>query len=97
MHGVIRSYSGPGAKELFDLIIERKDEVEELIRGVPGFVSYTLIQTGDGGATVTVCRDKVGTDESIQRARDWVAENGSAFGAAPPAVTEGGAEVYFTS
>ena len=97
MHGVIRSYSGQGAKELFDLIIERKDEVEELIRGVPGFISYTLIQTGDGGATVTVCRDKTGTDESIKRARDWVAENGASVGAAPPAVAEGGAEIYFTA
>jgi hypothetical protein len=97
MHGVIRSYSGPGAKELFDLIIERKDEVEELISGVPGFVSYALIQTGDGGATITVCRDKTGTDESIKRARDWVADNGAAIGAAPPTVTEGGTEIYFTA
>jgi hypothetical protein len=97
MHGVIRSYSGPGAKELFDLIVERTDEVEELIRGVPGFVSYTLIRTGDGGTTVTVCRDKSGTDESVQRARDWIAANGAGFGAAPPVVTEGGAEIYFTA
>lgn len=96
MHGVIRSYSGPGAKELFDLIIEHKDEVEELIGGVPGFVSYTLIQSGDGGSTVTVCRDKTGTDESIERARNWIAEHGAALGAAPPRVTEGGAEIYFT-
>jgi len=97
MHGVIRSYAGPGAKELFDLIIERQDDVRELISGVPGFVSYTLIQTGDGGATVTVCKDKAGTDESVKRARDWVAENGAAFNAAPPAISEGGAEVYFTA
>lgn len=97
MHGVIRSYSGPGAKQLFDLIIERRDDVEELIRGVPGFVSYTLIQTGDGGATITVCRDKTGTDESVKRARDWVAENGAAFAPAPPVVDEGGVEIYFTS
>ena len=96
MHGVIRTYAGPGAKELFDLIIERRGEVEELIGGVPGFVSYALIQTGDGGATVTVCQDKVGTDESIKRARDWVAENGASLGAAAPAVTEGGAEIHFT-
>ena len=97
MHSVIRSYSGPGAKELFDLIIERHDDIEELIRGVPGFVSYTVIQTGDGCATVTVCKDKVGTDDSIKRARDWVAENGANLGAAPPTVTEGGAEIYFTA
>jgi hypothetical protein len=97
MHGVIRWYSGPGARELFDLIVDRKDEVEDLIRGVPGFVSYTLIQTGDGGATVTVCQDKAGTDESVKRAREWVAANGAAIGAAAPIVTEGGAGIYFTA
>ena len=97
MHGVIRTYSGDGAKQLFDLIVERQDEVKELIGGVPGFVSYALIQTGDGGATVTVCKDKTGTDESVKRARDWVAENGAAFGAAAPVVTEGGTEIYFTA
>jgi hypothetical protein len=96
MHGVIRTYSGTGAKELFDLIIERETDIRELIGGVPGFVSYTVIQTGDGGSTVTVCQDRAGTDESIKRARDWVAENGADLGAAPPAVTEGGAEIYFT-
>jgi hypothetical protein len=97
MHGVIRTYSGEGAKELFDLIIERRADVEELITTVPGFVSYTLIQTGDGGSTVTVCNDKTGTDESVKRAREWVAENGADIGAAPPVVTEGGAEIYFTA
>ena len=97
MHGVIRSYSGQGASELFDLIVERKDEIEGLLRGVEGFVSYALIRTGDGGSTVTVCRDKAGTDESVSIARDWVAANGSQLAAAPPVVSEGGAEIYFTA
>jgi hypothetical protein len=35
-----------------------------------GFVSYSLIRTADGGASVTVCEDKAGTDESLQVARD---------------------------
>jgi hypothetical protein len=89
MHGVIRTYAGPGAKELCDLIVERQDEIEALIRGVTGFVSYTLVQTGDGVATVTVCKEKVGTDESIQVARDWIASNGADLGVAAPTVSEG--------
>ena len=89
MHGVIRSYSGPGAKELFGLLEERKEEVESLIRGVSGFVAYTLIRTEDGGVTVTVCQDKSGTDESLQVARDWIQKNASDLGANPPAVSEG--------
>jgi hypothetical protein len=96
VYGVIRSYAGPGAKELFDLIVERKDEVEGLLRGVTGFVNYTLIQTNDGGATVTVCQNKSGTDESMQVARDWVAANAADLGAAAPTVTEGSVEMHLS-
>ena len=75
MHAVVRSYSGTGAKELFDLLVQRKADVEALIRGVTGFVAYTLVQTADGGISVTVCQDKAGADESLQRAREWIQAN----------------------
>jgi hypothetical protein len=52
-------------------------------------VGYTLIQSGDGGTTVTVCQDKAGTDESIQVARDWVTANAADLGTPAPTVTEG--------
>ena len=96
VYGVIRSYSGSGAKELMDLIVQRQEEVEGLLRGVTGFVSYALIQSDDGGATVTVCQDKAGADESIQLARDWVAANAGDLGAAPPTVTEGSVGMHLT-
>ena len=89
MHAVVRTYSGPGAKELIDLIETRLAEVESLIRSVSGFQAYSLIRTGDGGVTVTVCQDKAGTDESVQLARDWIQQNASDAGARPPAVSEG--------
>ena len=57
MHAVIRSYTGTGAKELFNLINQRKDDVLALISGVPGFVSYTVVQTAEGGTTITVCQE----------------------------------------
>ena len=89
MHAVIRNYSGTGAKELFDVLEKRKTEVEDLIRPVAGFVSYTLIRTDDGGVTVTVCQGKAGTDESLRVARDWIQQNASDMGADPPVVSEG--------
>jgi hypothetical protein len=89
MHAIVRNYSGSGAKELFDLLEERRTEIESLIRSVTGLVAYSLIRTDDGGATVTVCQDKAGTDESIQVARDWIQENASDLGASPPAISEG--------
>lgn len=96
MHGVVRSYSGPGAKELFDMLEERKGEVESLIRPVPGLVSYALVRTGDGGITVTVCQDKAGTDESLRLARDWIQENAADLGTSPPTVSEGPVVVSVT-
>ncbi len=47
MHAVIRHYRGNS--QLFDELERRTDEVETLIRGVAGFVSYYLVRTEDGG------------------------------------------------
>jgi len=96
MHAVVRSYSGPGASDLFDRIAKSSDEIEELLRGVTGFVSYTALRTADGGATVTVCQDTAGTDESMQVARDWVAQNASDTGVGAPTVLEGAVEMHLT-
>lgn len=89
MYAVVRTYSGKGAKELFDVLEKRKSEVENVIRPVKGFVSYTLARSGDGGFSVTVCQDKAGTDESIQAAREWVAKNAGNTGVGAPKVSEG--------
>jgi hypothetical protein len=85
MHAVIRT----GAKKLLDLLEERKKEVEGIIRPVKGFVSYSLMRTTDGGASVTVCQDKAGTDESSRLAKEWIAKNASGLGVNPPAILEG--------
>jgi hypothetical protein len=89
MYAVVRTYSGKGAKELFDVLEKRRTEVESIIRPIKGFVSYTLARSGDGGFSVTVCQDKAGTDESVQVAREWVAKNAGNTGAGAPQVSEG--------
>jgi hypothetical protein len=52
-------------------------------------VSYTLVRSEDGGFLVTVCNDKAGTDESLEKARDWIAKNAADIGVAAPKVSEG--------
>jgi hypothetical protein len=96
MYAVVRSYSGPGASELFDLLGQREEDVKNLIGAVPGFVSYAAFRSGDGGITVTVCQDKTGTDESSRRAAEWVKENVSSM-ANPPVITEGSTVLQFNS
>ncbi len=87
MQVVIREYSGKGAKELFDILEKKKTDVENLLRTVKGLVSYTLARSGNGGFSVTVCQDQAGIDESIQKARDWVAKNAGQTGAGAPKVS----------
>lgn len=95
MYLVARSYSGPGASELFDLLGQREQDIKDLIGGVPGFVSYVAVRTGgDSGMTVTVCQDKAGTDESSRRAAEWVKENVSTAGS-PPVISEGSTVLGF--
>jgi hypothetical protein len=89
MHTVIRNYSGSGATALFDMLEERKGEVESLMRAVTGLASYSLIRTADGGISVTVCQDKAGTDESLKLAKEWIQENGANLDLSPPTVAEG--------
>jgi restriction endonuclease Mrr len=96
MYAVVRTYSGPGASEIFDVIEQREEDVKALITGVPGFVNYAAVRSGDGGVTVTVCEDKAGTDESSRRAAEWVKENVGAT-ADPPAITEGDTVLQFSS
>ena len=96
MYAVVRSYSGQGASELFELLEQREEDVKALITGVPGFVTYAAVRSGDGGVTVTVCEDKAGTDESSRRAAEWVKENVSAT-PNPPAITEGDSVLQFSS
>ena len=88
MQVVIREYSGKGAKELFDVLEKNKAEVESLLRSVKGLVSYTLARSSDGGFSVTVCQDQAGIDESVQKARDWVAKNAAHAGASAPQVSK---------
>ena len=89
MHAVVRAYSGHGAKELLDVLEKNKTAIERLIRGINGFVSFSLARTDDGGFTMSVFQDKTGTDESSRVAREWISKNAGSIGAGPPKVTEG--------
>lgn len=94
MQTVIRRYSGKGAKELFDVLEKHTSDIEKLLSSVKGLVSYTLARSGDGGFAVTVCQDKAGIDESLQKAKNWIAENARSAGAAAPELTEGSVLIH---
>lgn len=95
MQTVVRRYSGKGANELFDVLEKyAADDVDETMGTIKGLVAYTLARSGEGGFSVTVCQDKAGIDESVQRAKDWTAKNAGSTCAAAPDVTEGSVIVH---
>ena len=94
MRVVVRTYSGAGAKELFDILEANVSEVESSMRGIKGFVSYTLARCDDGGFSVTVAQDQAGIDESYQAAKEWIANNAPDTGATAPQVSEGDAILH---
>ena len=97
MYGVLRSYSGDGAKKLAGLLEERKTEVEALLRGVPGLMTWGLMRTADGCTTFTLCKDKAGADQSVKVAREWIGKNASGINAAAPVITEGPISMRITT
>jgi hypothetical protein len=89
MYAVVISYSGAGARQLIDVLEQHKADVEANLQRVTGLVSYTLLRSGDGGLSVTVCNDKAGADQSVKVAREWIEKNASDIHASAPTVTEG--------
>ena len=83
MHAIIRSYSDPN---LADILVSHRDEVEEVIRAVPGVRSYTLMRTPDGCAAVVVGDDEGAIRGSTEAAAQVLREKAPSA-AAPTVVT----------
>ncbi len=73
MHAIIRKYAAP--PEVLDEARPKLADLEQTMRGTPGFVAYYVLDTGDGLTTITVTEDEAGTTESMARAARWVEQN----------------------
>jgi hypothetical protein len=95
MNVTVRNYSGSGAHELFDVIVENEDAVRSLITEIGGFRAYYLVRTDDGGFTVSVFEEAAGGEESSRRAAEWIRENAADVNADPPKISSGEAAISF--
>jgi hypothetical protein len=82
MYAVIRRYSG--VAKLIHELEKKQDEVKKVISEGPGFIAYYAIRDGEALATVTVCKDREGADESSRRSAAWVRENMTGVRVTPP-------------
>jgi hypothetical protein len=92
-HCVVRIYHDSGP--LISAVREHESEVREIMTGTPGFVSWAIIDTGAGALSITVCKDKAGTDDSIARAAAWIKKNLPDAKIDPPQILEGEQVVRF--
>jgi heme-degrading monooxygenase HmoA len=70
---------------LFDEGIRRvENEFAPLLRSMPGFVEYDMVQVGeDEGLSITVFETQEQTEESNRRAMEWVKQNLAPLAAGP--------------
>ena len=87
MHAVIRAYSGNS--DLADVLVERQDEVRQVIGGVDGFQAYYVLQLAEGTSTVSVFETREGAEESSRAAAAWLAEAVPDLNVQAPYVTAG--------
>ena len=89
MYAVVRIYTGAGAKQFFDILDERKADLEAAHQHVTGLMSYTVVRSEDGGVAITVCREKAGAQESMRIAQEWKEKNAPGVSTNPPQLIEG--------
>ena len=93
MFTTLRIYSGmPGAAPRF---LAKKEEIEKVLRGVPGFAGYRLVATPDGIASVTICETMEGCEASAKAASTWVRENMPDLASKPPQIISGESLISF--
>jgi hypothetical protein len=89
MHGVIRHYT-LDAKNVPEVIRRVAEGGVPIIKAIPGFVSYAVMDAGTGNlVTYSVYESKTGAEESTRKAAAWVKENIASMLPNPPRVVDG--------
>jgi hypothetical protein len=87
VYGAIRTYRVTDADEISRRV---RDEFVPMVRDVPGFVAYYVVDAGGGKiSSVTICEDREGVEESTARAADWIEERIASLIESGPEITIG--------
>lgn len=85
----IRQYQFAPGRTMEELAAAVESGFVPIVREVPGFLDYFLVETGEGAISISVYTDQAGAEESTRRAADWVQEAIADIFAGPPVVTTG--------
>jgi hypothetical protein len=87
MYASIRQYRSDDVQEVARRV---QDGFLPIVREVPGFSAYYVIDSGDGAfTTITVAEDKAGVEESVDKASEWARENAADVVEGAPTVSNG--------
>jgi hypothetical protein len=87
MYAAIRTYRVNDAEELARRV---RDEFIPVVREVPGFIAYYIVDSGGGQiSSVTICHDREGVEDSTARAADWVSDRISSLIESGPEIMTG--------
>lgn len=75
MYATIRRYAVAEGGKMDEITQDIRENFLPLISGLPGFISYDVLDAGDRLATVSVFETKEGAEESTRRAVDYVKQN----------------------
>jgi hypothetical protein len=78
-----------GNSDLADALVQREDDVRQLVGGIKGFKAYYLLKLTEGTSTISVFEDPEGAEESSRVVAAWLAENPPDLNVAAPYVTAG--------
>ena len=85
----IREYQLAPGRTMEELHAAVESGFMPIVKQVPGFREYFLVEAGEGVISISVFEDQAGAEESTARAADWVQQNLADFFAGPPTVTAG--------
>jgi hypothetical protein len=85
----IREYQLAPGRTMEELHAAVESGFMPIVKQVPGFREYFLVETGEGVISISVFEDQAGAEESTARAADWVQQNLADFFTGPPATTTG--------
>ena len=94
MYAVIRSYQ-VDPRSVDEITRRVQDGFVPLIRQVPGFVDYYLLDAGNGTVvSLTVYEDRAGEEASVRLAADFVRQHLADLIPNPPEVTAGEVRIH---
>jgi len=93
MYVTIRSYDGGG--EFADRLVEREQDIRDVIGTIDGFRAYYLLRTAEGPTSISVFEDQAGAEASSAAAFDYVTNNLLDVSPATPKVTVGEVALSF--